>query len=64
MLGTIKLPKSKTLSVAIFGGKVSTKGFTFNFPHSKGGISIDTTPIHIKVQKLEIAHWMMLPKDH
>jgi hypothetical protein len=55
MLGTITLLKPKILSVAIFGAKVSAKDLTFNFPHFEGKISIDITPTHIKIQKLEIA---------
>ncbi len=48
-LGTITLLKPKKFSVVIFGAKVGTKDLTFNFPQSKGEISIHTTPMCIKV---------------
>jgi hypothetical protein len=54
-LGTITLSKPKKFSAVIFGAKVGTKDLTFNFPHSKGEILIDTIPTCIKVQELEIA---------
>jgi hypothetical protein len=53
-LGIITLSKPKQFSAIIFGAKVGTKELTFNFPHSKGEISIDTIPTRIKVKKLEI----------
>ncbi len=53
-LGIITLPKPKILSVVIFSAKVGTKDLTFNFPHFKEQISIDTTHACIKVQELEI----------
>jgi hypothetical protein len=60
---TITLLELVILNVGIFGAKVDTKDLTFNFPHSKGEISIDITLIHIKVQELEITQWMLL-EDH
>ncbi len=54
-LRTITLLKPDIFSVAIFGAKVNTKDFMFNFPHYEGEISVDTTLACIKIQELEIA---------
>jgi hypothetical protein len=59
-LGTITLPKLDIFSVAIFGAKVDTKDFMFNFPHFEGEISVDTTLACIQIQELETKQWMLL----
>jgi hypothetical protein len=53
-LGTITLWEPKVFSATIFGVKVGTEDFMFNFPHSKREISLDITLAHIKVQKLRL----------
>jgi hypothetical protein len=62
-IGTITLLEPKKINATIFGEKIGTKDLTFNFPHFKGQIQLDTTPTHIKVQDLDIVCWMLL-EDH
>jgi len=58
-LGTITLLELEILSAIIFGAKVSTKDFMFNFPHFEKLIPVDITLAHIRVQKLDIVHWTL-----
>ncbi len=53
---TITLLELEIFNVAIFGAKINIEDFTFNFPNSHGQIWVDNTPMHIKVQELDIEH--------
>ncbi len=62
--GTITIPESKigtlVLTTKILGVDSGIEDLTFDFPHTLSEIKVDTTPMHIGVQDMKIAHWNLL----